>query len=310
MEPRVERRSDLLAVGVTDDDIQRRRRKGTLVSVRAGRYAASTDLAKMSATRRHLLAAKAAAADLPADAALSHLSAACLHGLPVWKHDLASVQVVRPGSGGGHRRDSLHTRYARLGPDDVELIDGIKVTSGARTIIDLGRSIPFERAVVCADFALRTGLVTPDQLTAAMERARRTLGAGRARQVVAFADGRSESVGESRSRVAMHRAGLPAPQLQVEIRSRYGVILGRSDFLWEEERTVGEFDGEVKYGALLRPGQDPGGAVFAEKRREDRIRDEGWRVVRWTWPELDAVGTAMERIRLALEAQSRRRTVS
>ncbi len=42
---------------------------------------------------------------------------------------------------------------------------------------------------------------------------------------------------------------------------------------------MGEFDGRIKYGRLLRPGQEAGDAVFEEKRREDAIRDEGWKVV-------------------------------
>lgn len=82
---------------------------------------------------------------------------------------------------------------------------------------------------------------------------------GRARQAIAFADARTESVGESRSRVAMHEAGLPAPDFQIEVRSGVtGAQVARSDFGWHERRTVGEFDGFVKYGRLLRPGQQPG----------------------------------------------------
>ena len=49
---------------------------------------------------------------------------------------------------------------------------------------------------------------------------------------------------------------------------------------------MGEFDGRIKYGRLLRPGQQAGDAVFEEKRREDAIRDEDWGVVRWVWSEL------------------------
>lgn len=44
-------------------------------------------------------------------------------------------------------------------------------------------------------------------------------------------------------------------------------------------------DGKVKYGRYLRPGQTPGDAVFAEKRREDALRDYGLEVVRWVWDE-------------------------
>jgi len=117
---------------------------------------------------------------------------------------------------------------------------------------------------------------------------------------MAFADGRSESVGESRSRVAIARAGLPAPDLQVEwYAAADGRFLGRSDFGWRERRTVGEFDGRIKYGRLVPPGRQPGDVVFQEKRREDLIRGEGITVVRWTWAELDD-GNATDRIRRAL----------
>jgi hypothetical protein len=104
---------------------------------------------------------------------------------------------------------------------------------------------------------------------------------------LAFADGRSESVGESRSRVLIKRLGLPAPDLQVEVRRSSGSLIGRSDFGWRQERTLAEFDGRVTYGRLLRPGQDPSDVVFAEKLREDALRDQGFQVVRWIWSGLD-----------------------
>jgi hypothetical protein len=59
-----------------------------------------------------------------------------------------------------------------------------------------------------------------------------------ARRVVAFADARSESVGESRSRVAIALAGLPPPQLQ------WPVTLGSTaytDFAWPEQRIGDRF---------------------------------------------------------------------
>jgi hypothetical protein len=65
-------------------------------------------------------------------------------------------------------------------------------------------------------------------------------------------------------------------------------------------RTVGEFDGQVKYGRLLPPGQEPGDAVFAEKIREDEIRATGLAVVRWTWGDLPRFETVAERLRRAV----------
>lgn len=51
------------------------------------------------------------------------------------------------------------------------------------------------------------------------------------------------------------------------------------DFRWKEHRTIAEFDGLVKYEAP--------GALAAEKLREDRLREQGEEVVRFTWPDLD-----------------------
>jgi hypothetical protein len=296
----VERRPDLLAVGITSDDIQRRRRQGELVSIRAGRYADAGAFAALGPLEQYRLRCLAAAADLPDDAVLSHESAACLLGLPLWPAEPGTVRVTRPGHGGGHRRPSVHTRFAALPDGDVIVRGGVRLTGPARTLVDLGRVRSFESAVVSADAARHRGLVSAAELAAALDRAARTPRVGRARQAMAFADGRSESVGESRSRVAIARAGLPAPDLQVELYSAAdGRFLGRSDFGWREQRTVGEFDGRIKYGRLVPSGRQPGAVVFQEKRREDLIRGEGITVVRWTWAELDD-GTAADRIRRAL----------
>jgi len=111
---------------------------------------------------------------------------------------------------------------------------------------------------------------------------------------------RSESIGESRSRVAIALAGLPPPQLQWPV--RLGGSTAYTDFAWPERRTVGEFDGKVKYGRLLRPGQSPGDVVYAEKLREDAIRAQGLEVVRWTWADLGDFADTAARIQDRLRA--------
>ena len=130
-------------------------------------------------------------------------------------------------------------------------------------------------------------------------------GTRRAARVVDFADGGGRSVGESRSRVVLHELGLPPSALQFQVTGADGTFLARTDFAWEEERVIGEFDGRIKYGRLLRSGQEAGDAVFQEKRREDAIRDEGWGVVRWTWSDLAVGGTMGRRVQRALERGTR-----
>ncbi len=97
--------------------------------------------------------------------------------------------------------------------------------------------------------------------------------------------------------MAIARAGLPVPVLQWSVRADSGELLGRVDFGWPGLRTVGEFDGRSKYGRLLRPGQAPADAVYAEKVREDRLRAAGLAVVRWTWSDLTDFGPVAHLLR-------------
>ena len=172
------------------------------------------------------------------------------------------------------------------------------VTGLARTVVDLARTLPFPEAVATADAGLRLGLERP-MLEEALGQASRRPGVGAARRAVAFADGRSESVGESFSRVTLHRCGLDPTELQLEVLAE-GRVVGRCDFGWSAARTVGEFDGRVKYGRLLRPDQRPEDVLWAEKQREDAIRDLGWQVVRWTWWDLEHERVLAERVGRAL----------
>lgn len=233
---------------------------------------------------------------------VSHVSAAVLHGLDHWAIPLDRVHLTRDRHSGGHSGRLLHLHTAPLNAMEIVEVGGVAVTTVARTIVDLARSVPFEHGVVVADAALHSRFTDPDGLVTALERARRWPGNRKARRVVAFADGRSESPGESRSRVAMHRAGLPAPTLQWDVYDRHGRWLARVDFGWPELGTVGEFDGEVKYGPLLRPGQDPGQVVFEEKIREDAVRDQELRVARWIWRELASFDAVAARLRGAFGA--------
>ena len=133
-----------------------------------------------------------------------------------------------------------------------------------------------------------------DQFTA-MEHWPRTL---HAQLVVRLADGRSESPGETRTRYLCWRHGLPAPVLQFEVYDEYGQLVGISDFAWPEHRLLGEFDGRMKYGRGLVPGQDPSDVIFNEKRREDRLREiTQWAMVRLVWADLGLGAYTADRIR-------------
>jgi hypothetical protein len=299
--PSLERRASLVAHGFSDYELRRGVRSGELFRIRRGSYLTSPVPA--NASERHCLAIRAAAPDLAESSVASHASAAVLHGLPLWGLPLNRVHVTKSRTYGGRRTPRLHVHVARLDPDEVVLADGVRVTTAARTVVDLARCLPFEAAVVLGDAALASGITTPEELTDMVRRSARRPGAGRARRAVSFLDGRSESVGESRSRVHLARVGLPPPLPQWEVRDADGVTVGRGDFGWPERKVIGEFDGRAKYGRLLKPGERPADAVYREKLREDALRSLGCTVIRWTWhdlEDLEAFAAVARRLRTAL----------
>jgi hypothetical protein len=293
-------RADALDMGVNADDIKRRLERGHWVSVRPGAYLRAATDAALTPRQRHLLQINATMAAGGEHLVVSHRSAACLHGFELLTIPGRTVHVTNGEAAAGRRTRLRHTYCAPLGPDEIVVLGGHRVTSPARTLVDLARSGSFEEALVATDHALHHQRVSRDELRASMDRAPRRKGMRSARQVVVFADGRAESAGESRSRLLIARQLLPVPDLQVAIRTRNGVVVAHSDFGWPQYRTVGEFDGFEKYSRSLRPGESVGDRIHAEKIREDLIRELGWNVVRWTWSELDEPEALAQRIRRGL----------
>jgi hypothetical protein len=108
-------------------------------------------------------------------------------------------------------------------------------------------------------------------------------GSHQGRVTIAFADPRSDSPGESVTPVQFYPHGIPIPDLQHDVVDDHGVLIGTSDYYWEEFRHLGEFDGKIKYQKLLRSGESPSDCVFREKRREDTMRAGLRGVTRFTW---------------------------
>jgi hypothetical protein len=285
--------------GFSAAELSRRVRTGELARLRRGAYELPIveDRAE-GVILRHRRLIHATTPQLGPGAVVSHASAAVLHGLPVWPSAVARVQVTRDRSNGARRRSVLQVYGAALPECDVSVVDGIVVTSVARTVLDLARTLPWEQAVAAGDRALAGGL-DPAELDEVLARMAHWRGAPQARRVVGVLDPVSESPGESVSRVRFVEQGIPAPTSQFVVVGRRGEQVARADFGWEERRTVGEFDGKIKYGRLLRAGDRLEDVVFAEKQREDAIRDEGWQVVRWCWADLYRPGVIGERLRRA-----------
>lgn len=295
------RTRELLDGGYSQDELRRLERAGRLAHLRRGawiRPAEPTERLTVEAGHRLLL--QAVALQVLPGAVLSHGSAGVLHGLPVWPAALQRVHLTRSRSSGAKRRSDVEVHGATLPSAHITTVDGLVVTTLARTVADLGRTLSFAHAVTAGDRAAAQGLDFGhlDDVLRTMEQ---WPGVRQARRVADFIDGRSQSVGESVSRVVLVEEGLPSPVLQYGIHDPTGRLVACTDFAWVNRRTVGEFDGRIKYGALLKPGQRPEDVVFAEKRREDEVRDLGWQVVRWTWPDLDRPRLLRDRVLRAFD---------
>jgi hypothetical protein len=275
--------AELLADGWGAAELRRMAQSGEVQRIRRGAYEC-TPARSLDRRDQHRRLIAATVRQTSVDSAISHMSAAVLHQLPIWNDQLARVHITRNQSGGGKVRRYVHLHVAPLTDVDVREIEGHRVTTLARTVFDLLRTLTMEQSVPIGDAALRLGL-TLEELAEVAGRCIGWRGMLQARRAMNFLDARSESAGESYSRVVLDRIGIPTPIPQYEVWDQ-GVLIGRADFCWEEFRTLGEFDGKQKYGRLLRPGQTAADAVFAEKRREDALRDLGWQIVRWLWEDL------------------------
>ncbi|GAA3566682.1 hypothetical protein GCM10022197_23350 [Microlunatus spumicola] len=259
---------------------------GSLRRVRRGAYVEVAELDD-DPTRLHRRQIVATLKQGHPRSVVSHGSAAVLRSLGVPRSALDRVHLTRDRQGGGQRRAWLQVHGHPLPPEHVSEVRGIPTTTLPRTVVDLACVLPLPDAVAVGDGALRLGATTPGDLEQVLATFGARRGVGTARRALGLLDGRSESYGESVSRVLMLQAGLPAPEPQLLVRDERGVVVARVDFAWPELGVVGEFDGRVKYGRSLAPDEDPTKALWREKVREDLIRDLGWQVVRWIWADLD-----------------------
>lgn len=244
----------------------------------------------------HWLRAVGALRQHPKHAA-SHISAAVIHGLPMFRPDLSQLHLH---TNGGNRRGPHGTVHVHTGDRKHVLTDrGLAVTSIADTLVDCARTQSRETAVVMADHALHHKLVTPSEITDALKRAKFQTGAARARRVLALADGRSESVGETRARLICLDAGI-AVTPQVEVRDGQGHVLTRFDLIVDGYPIGLAFDGRGKYTDYRNPDEPADQKFWEEKLQQELVEDHGYQRVPIHWALLDSPARVIARIRRAM----------
>lgn len=265
--------------GYTHEEMQRLRAEGSWSALRRGIYRPGPLPADLRSEHLHRAAAALLAVNSP-DAVVAHVSAGLLYGLD-WLSppDPRVVWLAIPEVGKVRKYPGLRVLPAQLPPTHVTVgPGGLPSVTLARSLVDLARHRSFRESVVLAESALRLGVVTPREIEQVQRDCRGWPHTRRAARALALAGPGTESAAESLARAVMALAGLPTPETQVDIHDGDGRFIGRVDFLFRELRVIVEVDGRKKY-------DDPE-VLWSEKRREDRLREAGYHVVRLTWADL------------------------
>lgn len=217
-------------------------------------------------------------------AVVSHLSAALLWGLSSlepWPHRVA--HTVAPGL--SSRSSRWVERHVHSVGTTVRM-DGMKTTAVARTIADVARTARRDQAFCLAATGLFTprrgqALVSLNEVRTELDAAGAARGVRAARALIEQVGFGCESAAEAMSLLLMLDAGFVRPQQQTVFSDSEGPMV--VDCWWPEVGLIGECDGLTKYLRTDRgDGLAASAAVVAEKRREDRLRALGFRVIRWT----------------------------
>lgn len=282
---------EALAAGYDRPGLRQLVTSGFAVRLAEGVYGVRSVHEAASPAERHAMATAGVVRRRGGAFEASHYSALTLMGIPVWHCNLGRVHVMRT-TDGMPRRTKAVSIHTACGPFSIGEWEGVRCVPPALAVVGTAIEGGIESGVVAADAALASGLTTVTELDFWIDYLSGTPKITAARSVIKLADAQSESVGESRTRLLMHAIGLPAPVLQAEIQDA-GRLVGRVDFLFEEERVIVEFDGQMKYD-----GVDGQAALAAVKAREDHLRSLGYEVVRIVWKDLDQP----TRVRALIEA--------
>lgn len=222
-------------------------------------------------------------------AVVSGLSAAGLHGSK-WVEPTRPAELVHT-----NRRSPamLVVHTDALLPGEIVRVDGVPLTTPARTAFDLGRRLPTSSAVQRIDALMNaTRLTVPDIERVAIGhpgvRGLRAL-----RQTLQLVDGGAQSPYETLTRLMLIDGGLPAPETQLAVRDQYGSAVAYLDMGWREYRVGVEYDGAQHWSDRRQRRRDV--ERFAD------LEALGWAIVRVTSDMLRTPAAVVARVRAALD---------
>ena len=186
----------------------------------------------------------------------------------------------------------LTVRTDALLAGETKEIDGMVVTTPARTAFDIGRRQPVTEGVQRIDALINATTLHVRDIRAVADQHGGTRGLVRLRATIALVDGGAESPHESLTRLLLVRAGLPPPQTQIPVTDESGCTIAYLDMGWPEKRVAVEYDGIQHW-------------TDARQRRRDierltELDALGWIVIRVSSDMLRTPAVVVERVRAAL----------
>jgi hypothetical protein len=212
---------------------------------------------------------------------LAGQSAAALHGAK-WVNSVKPAELIYDNR---HRPVGIRTWADQLAQDEVEVIRGMRVTTPARTALDLACRYPVAAAVAAIDALARATKMKMADVELLAQRHRGRRGIRKARAVLNLVDAGAESPRETWLRLLLIRAGYPRPTTQIPVYDEYGVLVAVLDMGWEDIKVAADYDGD-HHRDPVRFNKDI--------RRHDEITDLGWIDVRVTGR--DTEGAIRQRI--------------
>ncbi len=205
-------------------------------------------------------------------AALSHTSAAALWGLR--NAPTLPVEIIASGDR-GRKHERIRTHRMRLEPSDSVVLDGLRVTTPARTIVDLAGGLSARSLRETVERAQDLRRFDPAKIGAALARAPSRLGGGALADLLELLQPDADNARSHLERLfiaLLRKASLPMPEVNA-------VIGGlKRDFVWPDPRLVVETDG-YRYHASKQ-------AQRRDRRRDRQLTALGWRPVRFTYEEV------------------------
>ncbi len=251
-----------------------RLRRADVVHVSRGLYRPTGWSFELEAAARALSAASPGAW-------ISHVTAARIHSqfLPPWLSDSTELHLSKPRSLPEVRRRGIIGHAVLAGADEIETVDGIRISSRSRTWLDMARRLSESELVCMGDQLIRVPRVefenrtepfdTLEGLRSLVARHPNLQGVVRARAALERMRVGADSAPESLLRLAMEDAGLPEPQLQVPLREN--MTSGpTADLGYRHRRLAIQYDG----GHHLLESQ-----IHSDRRRDKAFEAAGWTVV-------------------------------